>query len=173
MGYKLEQPFTDEEKTTFIVQHQFIDILTIEEHEDAIYALADNEMVADGKIIINPNYEKEKADERQKEFLEKFFKVTLPQQFTEKEYVYYRKIPKGYASAIESITTAERICAKMQGLPANTLIFYEEPNFYDETQCTEEWLSQHQIVLPALTIEQFDYIFINFIQSWNVQEHTN
>lgn len=124
------------------------------------------------KLIKDPEYDKKQAQKRQQEFFKDFFKVTLSSQFTQKGYGYYRKIPKGYSSAIESIMTAERICSKMQGLPANTLIFYEEPDFYDEIQCTEEWLSSHQIILPALTIEQFDSIFITFIQSWNTQEHS-
>ena len=126
----------------------------------------------DGEIVENPDYKKEQAQKRQQEFLKDFFKVPLSSQFTEKEYAYYRKIPKGYSSAIESIMAAERVCSKMQGLPANNLIFYEEPDFYDETQCTEEWLYSHQITLPALTVEQFDNIFITFIQSWNTQEHS-
>lgn len=124
------------------------------------------------EIILNPEYNKKQAQKRQQEFLNDFFKVPLSSQFAQKEYAYYRKIPKGYSSAIESINTAERMCSKMQGLPANILIFYEEPNFYDETQCTEEWLENHQIKLPALTIEQFDTLYMTFIQSWNTQEHS-
>lgn len=111
------------------------------------------------------------ANNREQYFKNLFFKVTLPETLSPKGYGYYRKQPKGYSSAIESITAAERICSKMNGLPAGVLIFYQEPDFYDETQITEEWLEQHQIVLPALDVEHFDQLFIVFIQAWNTKEH--
>lgn len=168
--YKLNKPYTKQERIQFVFDYQ---LLNIQETDLALYALEPWEKLVDDEVIDNTEqYNKEQAQKRQQEFLKDFFKVPLSSQFTEKEYAYYRKIPKGYTSAIESINTAERICSKMQGLPANNLIFYEEPDFYDETQCTEEWLSSHQIIIPALTVEQFDNIFITFIQSWNTQEHS-
>lgn len=105
--------------------------------------------------------------ERKALFLEDFFKVNLGELGN----AYYRKKPKGYASAVESILTAQIICAKLNGLPEGILIFYKQPTFSKPEQCTEEWLESHQIVLPALTVEQFDELFINFITSWNKKEH--
>lgn len=119
----------------------------------------------DDKVIIRAIPEETPA-ERKAFFLEKFFKVNLGEQE-----VYYRKKPKGYQSAVESINTAQIICSKLNGLPENTLIFYQEPNFKKAEQCTEEWLVEHQIVLPAMTSAQFDELYISFIQAWNAQEH--
>jgi hypothetical protein len=103
------------------------------------------------------------ANDRKKAFLQDFFKVG--------DIGYYRKKPKGYQSAIESINTAFNICSKTGGLPANTLIFYPEPNFKIEEQCTEQWLIAHQIKLPAMTAAQFDELYIAFVTAWNEEEH--
>lgn len=109
----------------------------------------------------------ETAAERKVRFLQDFFKVSLGEFGTG----YYRKKPKGYQSAVESINTAQIICSKMNGLPAGILVFYKQPNFNKAQQCTEEWLEAHQIVLPAMSVEQFDSLYINFITAWNKQEH--
>lgn len=111
--------------------------------------------------------ESETTADRKARFLNDFFKVSLGELGTG----YYRKKPKGYQSAIESINTAQIICSKRNGLPAGILIFYKQPNFNKPEQCTEEWLEAHQIVLPALTVEQFDELYITFITAWNKKEH--
>lgn len=115
-----------------------------------------------------PHYTPEEIMQiRQANFLSNFFKVNLGELGDG----YYRKKPKGYQSAIESINTAQIICSKLNGLPAGVLIFYKQPTFSKPEQCTEEWLVAHQIVIPALTVEQFDELYLSFIQSWNKQEH--
>lgn len=111
--------------------------------------------------------EAETAAERKARFLNDFFKVSLGELGNG----YYRKKPKGYQSAVESINTAQIMCVKLNGLPAGILIFYKQPNFNKPEQCTEEWLESHQIILPALDVEHFDALYLNFIQSWNQQEH--
>ena len=118
------------------------------------------------KYMISEQDEKTPED-RKENFLKDFFKVSLGDLGTG----YYRKKPKGYTSAIESITVAERMCAKNNGLPAGTLIFYQQPNFNKPEQCTEEWLEAHQIIMPALTVEQFDTLFMSFVMAWNKEEH--
>lgn len=102
-------------------------------------------------------------EQRQAAFLRDFFNVT--------GIGYYRKVPKGYQSAIESINTAFNICTKMGGLPANTLIFYQEPDFTKPEQCTEEWLVEHQIKLPAMDADAFANLYIAFVTAWNSEEH--
>lgn len=109
----------------------------------------------------------ETSAERKARFLQDFFKVSLGELGTG----YYRKKPKGYQSAIESLNTADRMCAKNNGLPAGILKFYKQPNFNKPEQCTEEWLEAHQIVLPALTVSQFDELYNVFVTTWNKQEH--
>lgn len=110
------------------------------------------------------------AAERKEIFLKSFFKVgELP--IANNETCYYRRVPKGYTSAIESINTAFNICSRLGGLPADTLIFYPEPNFKIAEQCTEAWLVAHQIKLPAMTAAQFDELYIAFVTAWNKEEH--
>lgn len=103
------------------------------------------------------------AADRRNDFLNNFFKV--------EGYGYYRKVPKGYQSAIESINTAYNMCKENNGLPAGVLIFYQEPDFNKAEQCTEEWLTNHQIVLPAMNEQTFVELYNLFITTWNRQEH--
>ena len=101
--------------------------------------------------------------ERKQEFLKSFFKV--------EGYGYYRRVPKGYQSAIESINTAYNMAKENNGLPTGILIFYPEPDFTDAEQCTEEWLVEHQIVLPAMSEADFIQLYNLFVTTWNQQEH--
>jgi hypothetical protein len=103
------------------------------------------------------------AEDRRNDFLNSFFKV--------EGYGYYRRRPKGYQSAIESINTAYNMCKENNGLPAGVLIFYQEPDFNKPEQCTEEWLTTHQIVLPAMNVQTFVELYNLFITTWNRQEH--
>lgn len=115
----------------------------------------------------------EKAEQREAQFKTQFFKMPLDKSFADTGFGYYRKQPKGYQSAVESMQLAFTIANSQGGLPANTLIFYEEPDFHNPETLTEEWLVNHQIILPALTQEQFNIIFSAFVVAWNTQEHVN
>lgn len=119
-----------------------------------------------------PHYtEEEKTAMREAEFKSTFFYIN--------SFGWYRKHPKGYQSAVESINSAYNSFAEMQKLglaenfPANTLIFYQQPDFTKAEQCTEEWLVEHQIFNQAMTPQQFGQFYIGFIQAWNTQEHNN
>lgn len=110
-----------------------------------------------------PHKPEETAEDRRNNFLRDFFYVP--------NYGYYRRVPKGYTSAIESINTADAMCQKNNGLPANVLIFYQEPDFNDASQCTEEWLERHQIFMPMMTVETFNDLYNVFVTTWNNREH--
>lgn len=84
---------------------------------------------------------------------------------------YFRKQPKGYQSAVESINTTFNAVSVIGSLPANYLTFYSKPDFADETQCTEEWLIANQFKNEAMTIEQFNQFYVAFMTAWNTQEH--
>lgn len=84
---------------------------------------------------------------------------------------YFRKQPKGYQSAVESINTTFNAVSVIGSLPANYLTFYSKPDFADETQCTEEWLISNQFKNEAMTIEQFNQFYVAFMTAWNTQEH--
>lgn len=114
-------------------------------------------------IVRNSAYEDEKAAERKEIFERDFFKIEGAG--------YYRKTPKGYSSAVESINTAFNMVTVVGSLPAGTLIFYSEPDFYDESQCTEEWLVANQIRSQAMTAQEFGQFYAQFMMAWNTQEH--
>lgn len=117
----------------------------------------------DGEIVLNPNYEQELAEARKEEFLKQFFKID--------GYGYFRKQPKGYGSAVESLNTAFNIVTVIGNLPANTLTFYAEPDFTIAEQCTEEWLVENTTKNEVMTPSEFGTFYAQFTMAWNSQEH--
>lgn len=61
MSYKLEHPYTEEQRANFIVEYNHNRSLTIEETEQALFALEKDEIMQEGEPIKNPNYEEEQA----------------------------------------------------------------------------------------------------------------
>lgn len=139
-----------------ITEEQFNTIL---EKGNNYYIYQDNE------LVINPEYEEELANGRKQLFLKDFFKVD--------GYGYYRRQPKGYQSAVESMNVLFNIANVTKGLRAGLIIFYEEPDFTKPEECTEEWLVAHQIIEPAMTLEQFMKLYVAFMTAWNTEEHVN
>lgn len=84
---------------------------------------------------------------------------------------WYRKVPKGYTSAIESLNTAFNAVLVLNSLPADYLIFYTKPDFTQDEQCTEEWLIANQFKNKAMTKEEFMQFYANFVTAWNNLEH--
>lgn len=122
-----------------------------------------------GEIILNPNYEIEKARLRQKEFENNFFEIPAIEGIFKGGY--YRKQPKGYQSAVESVNTCFNAVTVLGLLPADYLIFYTKPDFTDETQCTEEWLVANQFKNETMTAQEFGQFYVAFMTAWNTQEH--
>ena len=58
-----------------------------------------------------------------------------------------------------------------QGIQEGLIIFYQQPDFTQPEQCTEEWLVQHQIVMPAMTVQEFMQLYVAFMTAWNTEEH--
>ena len=86
----------------------------------------------------------------------------------------YRLQPKGYANAQQSVDTINNMVNALNGLPenvANMILFYPTPDFSKEEQCTEEWLIEHQIKSPAMTVQEFGQLYVNFMTAWNTSEH--
>ena len=138
------------------------DILNIEVSEE-IYNDIEKYIYLNGEIVLNPNYEAEQAEERKQEFLKQFFKI--------EGYGYFRKQPKGYGSAVESLNTAFNIVTVLGNLPANTLTFYAEPDFTIAEQCTEEWLVENATKNEEMTPSEFGTFYAQFMMAWNTQEH--
>ena len=124
-----------------------------------------DEYVLDGEeyVLKDSNYDNKQAELRREEFLKQFFYI--------ENFGYYRKQPKGYTSALESINTAFNAVNLLGTLPAGYLIFYAEPDFTKEEQLTEEWLVANQIKNEEMTKEEFAQFYSTFITSWNTQEH--
>ena len=110
-------------------------------------------------FILNPEISKI----REQEFKTLFFEIP--------NYGYYRKKPKGYGSAIESLNTVFNIVLVQGSLPANVLTFYNEPNFSVEKQCSEEWLIANSFKNNQMTKEEFSSFYASFVSAWNDEEH--
>ena len=124
-----------------------------------------DEYVLDGDeyVLKDAQWEEEQAVKRQQVFLKDFFNVN--------GYGYYRRQPKGYQSAVESMNVLFNIANVTKGIQAGLIIFYKEPDFTKPEECTEEWLVEHQIIMPAMTLEQFLQLYVAFMTAWNTQEH--
>ena len=121
-----------------------------------------------GLLVLNPDYDQEQADLREADFKSKFFNI--------EGFGWYRKQPKGYQSAIESLNTAFNRFSFMQKMgietfPANVFIFYAEPDFTKPEECTEEWLVAHQTKNEAMTAQEFGSFYAAFTDAWNTEEH--
>ena len=138
------------------------DVENIEVSKD-VYDNLDRYIYQDGLIVENPNYEQLQANARKEEFLNQFFKID--------NYGYFRKQPKGYGSAVESLNTAFNVVTIMSKLPANTLTFYAEPDFAIPEQCTEEWLVANSTKNAEMNATEFGVFYSQFMTSWNEQEH--
>lgn len=130
----------------------FMPYTTIEE-TDIEYQLYNGEYLTAEEI----------AQIRENEFKSDFFEVPNSG--------WYRRKPKGYSSAVESLNTAFNAVSIMGQLPEGMLIFYQEPDFTNPEQCTEEWLIEHQIKSPAMTAQEFGQLYVNFMTAWNTSEH--
>jgi hypothetical protein len=133
--------------------------------DNPYYAI--KELAVDGirtfEIIDTTPSEEELTNERKTQFLNQFFSLG--------EYGYFRKQPKGYGSAVESLNTAFNVVTILQKLPADTLTFYKEPNFNDAEQCTEEWLVENSYKNEEMTGQDFAQFYAQFMTAWNAQEH--
>lgn len=122
-------------------------------------------IVVNGELVLNPDYEQEVADLREADFKSKFFNI--------EGYGWYRKQPKGYQSAVESMNVLFNIANVSDGIQAGLIIFYQQPDFTKPEECTEEWLIEHQIIQPAMTKEAFMNLYVAFMTAWNTEEHEN
>ena len=147
----LNKPYTEPQRLDFIVvyNHQFG--YEIRETITALEAWAMTDA--------------EKAAIREEDFKKEFFEI--------EGYNFYRKQPKGYTSALESLTVAYNMITSgvIQELPAGTFIFYPEPDYTKPEQCTEEWLVANQILSEAMTKEQFIQFYAAFVVAWNTEMH--
>ena len=103
------------------------------------------------------------AAENKKNFTNTFFEI--------EGYGWFRKAPKGYSSAVEAMSAAFNMVSIVGYLPTNTLTFYAEPDFTEETQCTEEWLVTNSYKNDELSTTEFGELYAKFLEGWNKLEH--
>lgn len=84
---------------------------------------------------------------------------------------YYRKKPKGYTSAIESINTVARMVELIGKLPQSSLIFYNKPDFYNDKCLEDDNIISCQFVNNEMTVDEFKQFYIAFINEWNTKNH--
>lgn len=133
---------------------QFMQYTAIEE-TDIDYQLYNGEYLTGEEV----------AEKRQAEFEADFFYIP--------NFGWFRKKPKGYSSAVESLNTAFNAVTIMQKLPAGMLIFYQAPDFTKPEECTEEWLIEHQTFNAEMSAQEFGAFYVGFMTAWNNQEHVS
>lgn len=144
-------------------------ILITAEQKAQIESDSDFYIIEDGALVVNPNYETEQENARRTTFENQFFQIPV----IENVFIggWYRKTPKGYSSAIESLNTAFNAVLMLNKLPANQLIFYTKPDYANVDECTEQWLIAHQFKNEEMTKEQFIQFYSAFVTAWNATEH--
>ena len=145
----LEKPYTDEQRIEFIVENNYNLGYIIEETEKELQAWGLTE--------------EEQTQERETGFKQSFFYI--------ENFGWYRKKPKGYQSAVESMNVLLNIANLTDGIQAGLIIFYQTPDFTKPEECTEEWLVEHQIIMPAMTKAEFMALYVAFMTAWNTEEH--
>jgi hypothetical protein len=132
---------------------------------EEVYNNIDHYIWDGSDVVLNANYDEEQAAIRESNFKSQFFEIV--------NYGFYRKQPKGYTSALESLSVAYNMVTSgvIQELPAGTFIFYQEPDYTIPEQCTEEWLINHQILSETMTAQQFLPFYAQFVIAWNQQMH--
>ena len=152
---QLNKPYTENQKMDFIVQYNHNLGYEIEETETHLNAMGYTE--------------EEQAQARKTTFENQFFQIpTIENVFVGG---WYRKTPKGYSSAVESLNTCFNAVLALNKLPADTLIFYTQPDYSNVEECTEEWLIAHQFKNKEMTKEQFMQFYSVFMTAWNTAEH--
>lgn len=122
-------------------------------------------ILKDGKLIENPNYEKEKVQEREENFYKEFIATSLGN---------YRLEPKGYANAQQAIDVINNHANALGGLTKELttwIIFYDTPNFSKAEECTEEWLVAHQKNPSVMTLEEWQKFYFEFCQLYAMQQY--
>lgn len=145
----LKKPYTQEQKLDFIVEQNYTKGYEIKETSTALQAWGYTE--------------EDLTDIREADFKTKFFEIT--------GFGWYRKVPKGYQSAVESMNVLFNIANVSNGIQAGLIIFYRQPDFTKPEECTEEWLVEHQIIQPTMTKAEFMALYVAFMTAWNTEEH--
>ena len=157
---------------TFTIDEYELAYNWLQEQNNPYYAIEEIEAIDEVRqfqLVDKTPTAEEQAQEREIAFKTTFFEIPAIDGIFQGGY--YRKVPKGYQSAVESINTAFNAVTVLGLLPQDYLIFYAKPDFTDETQCTEEWLVANQFRNQTMTAQEFGQFYVAFMTGWNNQEH--
>lgn len=129
--------------------------------QDVTFNKLDNNYYLTSKFDIE-TYNQKLAEERENNFKQKFFYIA--------NHGWYRKEPKGYSNAVESIIALNMFYGQT-GVPKEVLTFYKAPDFTQEEQCTEEWLVANSYKNNPMTAEELRNFVTRFMTAWNNEEH--
>lgn len=127
--------------------------------------LKTEDLIIDGKIITQEQYEQEQAEARKEVFYTHFIKTSLGN---------FRLVPQGYANAQQSIDVVNNNVNTLRSLTeelAKWIIFYETPDFTKAEECTEEWLVAHQKNPSVMTLEEWQKFYFEFCQLYAMQQY--
>lgn len=127
--------------------------------------LVTEDLIIDGKIITQEQYEQEQAQEREQTFYTHFIKTSLGN---------YRLEPKGYANAQQAMDVTNTMATALGGLTEQLVplvIFYETPDFSNAEECSEEWLVAHQKNPSVMTLEEWHKFYFEFCQLYAMQQY--
>ena len=144
----------------------------LEEQNNPYYCIKEIEVIGEVRqfqLVDKTPTTEEQTKTRQKDFEANFFEIPAIEGIFKGGW--FRKQPKGYQSAVESINTCFNAVTVLGLLPADYLIFYTKPDFTDETQCSEEWLVANQFKNNTMTAQEFGQFYVAFMTGWNNQEH--
>lgn len=130
-----------------------------------VYDDFDRYMYKKGKIVINPKYDEEQAEKRQKEFYSKFLATSKGN---------YRLQPKGYSNAQQSIDAINGVVNAVGVLNeeiAELVIFYPTPDFTNPDECTEAWLVAHQYNIEPMTKEAWTLYYLEFTRLYAQKQY--
>lgn len=154
MSYKLQKPFTEEQKIRFIVEYNHKLGLRIVDTNTALYALEINEIMENGVPVINTEYENEIIESKKQQFYNDFFATSLG--YIRRKVTMKTGETKDFLSDLLPVI----YLGATSGQPVN-IITYKEPDFTQEYVNWEE-LQEHKVVTPEFLQECFAKLSTDF-----------
>lgn len=123
--------------------------------------------IVDNKVVKKTDDEikQEQAEEREKAF---------KNDFIETAWGWYRKQPKGYSNAPQSIDIIFNMVNAMGGFTEQIktlMIFYKQPDFTDPKQCSNDWLIANQYHHAVCSVAEFLQFYIDFQTRWAQEQY--
>ena len=113
-------------------------------------------------ISTTDEYIQLQTTKREAAFKKEFFEI--------QGFGWFRKKPKGYSSALESLMSFYMLFSNV-GAPRDVLTFYKAPDFCLEEQCNDEWIKNNSFKNTEMSADEVKSCFQNFLLAWNEQEH--